>query len=505
MSGVPPEMAGTLNELREALDALPDFGTAAERDVGTGTGDVMEVGAGGWLADAFPAYAGDLNDIAVTCITLVGPAATNAPHPGEYSFVLTLSAGSGGRAQFALCVSDSADPQWRASATDGTGYGGWAALGGGGGGGSIVSLASTFNGAVSLDVQAVQYPYGALTGNSTFAFSNIPAINYWEWRIEIANPGTRTWTFPTHSNLYWQGYTAKPPLRETGVTALQFWVRDYGTTNKILRACSGGGDCLMGRFMSATGAATRPGSCGRSASAAAGRVHVRAARALSRARHRRGAAAAAAVSISSAAAARVVRPARFGMWGELHVNEGDSFRAMYYNITGRARSLRFERDAGSGIYVVALGGYDGESNVVTGNGVAGAAGDSSSLAPFNAFGKRFEAGAGGAGGSSGGGGNPSNGGGNGGAGGIKMAGRRHGRRHWPSAPAADGGLDLPYGGAGGTGIGAGGGGSPGSYSATMAAMAPRMAVTSCSWAGGRDADHHDPHCRQRPAARPVGA
>ena len=233
MSGVPPEMAGTLNELREALMALPDFGTAAERDVGTGTGDVMEVGAGGWLADAFPAYAGDLNDIAVTCITLVGPAATNAPHPGEYSFVLTLSAGSSGRAQFALCVSDSAGPQWRASATDGTGYGGWAALGGGGGGGSIVSLASTFNGAVSLDVQAVQYPYGALTGNSTFAFTNIPASNYWEWRIEIANPGTRTWTFPTHSNLYWQGYTAKPPLRETGVTALQFWVRDYGTTNKI--------------------------------------------------------------------------------------------------------------------------------------------------------------------------------------------------------------------------------------------------------------------------------
>jgi len=154
------------------------------------------------------------------------------------------------------------------------------------------------------------------------------------------------------------------------------------------------------------------------------------------------------------------------VWGELHVNEGDSFRAMYYNITGRARSLRFERDAGSGIYVVALGGYDGESNVVTGNGVAGAAGDSSSLAPFNAFGKRFEAGAGGAGGSSGGGGNPSNGGGNGGAGGIKILAGVTGDGIGPSAPAADGGLDLPYGGAGGTGIGAGGGGSPGSYSAT---------------------------------------
>ena len=241
MSGVPPEMADTLNELQEALDELPDFGTAAERDVGTSAGNVMEVGAGGWLADAFAPYAGDLNGIAVTCITLVGPAATNAPHPGEYSFVLTLSAGSSGRAQFALCVSDSADPQWRASATDGTGYGGWAALGGGGGGGSIVSLASTFNGAVSMDVQAVQYLYGALTGNSTFAFTNIPATGYWEWRIEIANPSTRTWTFPTHSNLYWQGYTAKPPLQATGATTLQFWVRDYGTTNKILARVIGWG------------------------------------------------------------------------------------------------------------------------------------------------------------------------------------------------------------------------------------------------------------------------
>lgn len=241
MSGVPPEMAGTLNELQEALDELPDFGTAAERDVGTAAGNVMEVGAGGWLADVFTPYTGDVNDIAVTCITLVGPAATNAPHASEYSFVLTLSAGSSGRAQFALCVSDSAGPQWRASATDGTGYGGWAALGGGGGGGSIVSLASTFNGAVSLDVQAVQYLYGALTGNSTFAFTNIPATDYWEWRIEIANPATRTWTFPTHSNLYWQGYTAKPPLQATGATTLQFWVRDYGTTNKIFARVIGWG------------------------------------------------------------------------------------------------------------------------------------------------------------------------------------------------------------------------------------------------------------------------
>lgn len=233
MSGIPPEVMDALNAAQEAIESLPDFGTAAERDVGTSAGNVMEVGAGGWLADAFTPYTGDLDDISITGITLIDPTAANLPHAGEYSFVLTLSAGSSGRAQFALCVSDSADPQWRASATDGTGYGGWAALGGGGGGGSIVSLASTFNGAVSMDVQAVQYLYGALTGNSTFEFLNIPAVGYWEWRTEIANPGAHSNTYPTHSNLYWQGYTAKPPLRATGVTALQFWVRDYGTTNKI--------------------------------------------------------------------------------------------------------------------------------------------------------------------------------------------------------------------------------------------------------------------------------
>lgn len=234
MSGIPPEAMAVIIAAKEAIENLPDFGTAAERDVGTAAGDVMEVGAGGWLADAFTPYVGDLNDISITGIALIDPSATNAPHAGEYSFVLTLSAGAGGRAQFALCVSAAEDPQWRASATDGDGYGGWSALGGGGGGGgSVTSSGVTFNGAVSLDVQAVQYLYGALTGNSTFAFSNIPASGYWEWRIEIANPGARTWTFPTHANLYWQGYSAKPPLAATGSTIIQFWVRDYGTTNKI--------------------------------------------------------------------------------------------------------------------------------------------------------------------------------------------------------------------------------------------------------------------------------
>lgn len=232
MAGVPPEVIDTLNEVRAALEALPEFGTAAERNVGTAAGEVMEVGAFGLGADAFSAYSGDVNGIAITRIDLVGPGATNAPHEGEYSFVLTLSAGAGGRAQFALCVSAAEDPQWRASSTDGDGYGGWSALGGGGGGAGVPSFATTFaGGTITVDVQSNQYTYGALTSNSTFTFSNIPSAGYYEWRLEIANPSTRTWTFT--NTIAWQGYSAKPQLAATGSTVIQFWVRDHGTTNKI--------------------------------------------------------------------------------------------------------------------------------------------------------------------------------------------------------------------------------------------------------------------------------
>lgn len=233
MSGIPPEVMDALNAAQEAIESLPDFGTAAERDVGTSAGNVMEVGAGGWLADAFTPYTGDLDDISITGITLIDPTAANLPHAGEYSFVLTLSAGSSGRAQFALCLSAAEDPQWRASATDGDGYGGWSALGSGGGGAiGVPSFGTTFaGGTITIDVQTEQYTYGALTANSTFTFGNIPATGYHEWRLEIANPSTRTWAFT--NTIYWQGYSAKPGLAATGSTIIQFWVRDYGTTNKI--------------------------------------------------------------------------------------------------------------------------------------------------------------------------------------------------------------------------------------------------------------------------------
>lgn len=233
MSGIPPEVMDALNAAQEAIESLPEFGTAAERDVGTAAGNVMEVGAGGWLADVFTPYTGDVNDIAVTCIVLADPSATNAPHAGEYSFVVTISAGAAGRAQLALCVSAAEDPQWRASATDGDGYGGWSALGSGGGGAiGVPSLGTTFaGGTITIDVQTEQYTYGALTTNSTFTFNNIPATGYHEWRLEISNPSTRTWAFT--NTIYWQGYSAKPTLAATGSTIIQFWVRDYGTTNKI--------------------------------------------------------------------------------------------------------------------------------------------------------------------------------------------------------------------------------------------------------------------------------
>lgn len=233
MAGVPPEVIEQLQELEAALIIINGLGSAAFEDAGTSEGELMPVGSFGLGAASFSVFIGDCNDLDITEYARLvdGTTAVNAPHEDEESFVSTWSNGSGGRIQLAFCTSSSLDPVWRRSATDGSGYGAWAALGSGGVAG-VTSNGTTFaGGTITIDVQAAQYTYGALTSNSTFTFNNIPAAGYYEWRLEIANPSTRTWAFTNTIN--WQGYSAKPPLAATGSTVIQFWVRDFGTTAKI--------------------------------------------------------------------------------------------------------------------------------------------------------------------------------------------------------------------------------------------------------------------------------
>lgn len=234
MSGVPPEITALLEQLQEELEQLPEFGTAAERDVGTSDGQVMLVGAFGLGATDFSAFNGDCNDIAVSAHgQLIGDSATNSPFPGEFAFLICWSNGANDRVQMAFPITAAEDPVWRRSSTGSGGYTSWAGVAAAVAS-SIPSSAETFNGAESIDVQAKQIAYGALTGNATFAFSNIPAAGYYEWRLRIANPGSYTWTFPSHGSVIkWPGSGSQPGLPASGTVEIRFSVVDFGTTNKI--------------------------------------------------------------------------------------------------------------------------------------------------------------------------------------------------------------------------------------------------------------------------------
>jgi len=229
--GVPPEFIATVEELEERLDELPEFGTAAGKDFGTAAGQLMEVGSFGLGITDTAAYTGDCDDLPGSAfVVLIDPTATNSPFPGEYCAVQTIAIGADYRVQHGVSITSGDDPLFRRSDSGPTGFSAWAGLAAAVAS-SIPSSAETFNGSKTIDVQEKQYAYGALSANSTFTFSNIPSTGYYEWRLEIANPSTRTWTFTNTVN--WQGYGSKPVLPPTGSTVIKFWVRDYGTTNAI--------------------------------------------------------------------------------------------------------------------------------------------------------------------------------------------------------------------------------------------------------------------------------
>lgn len=229
--GIPPEFIATVEELEEWRETLPEFGTAAEKDFGSSAGQLMEVGAFGiGITDTTP-YTGDCNDLPGSHFAvLIDPTAANSPFPGEYCTVQTVAAGANYRVQVGVSITSGDDPLYRRSETGPTGFSAWAGFAAAVAS-SIPSSAETFNGAESIDVQEKQYAYGALSGNSTFTFSNIPSTGYYEWRLELINPSTRTWTFTNTVN--WQGYGSKPGLPPAGSTIIKFWVRDFGTTNAI--------------------------------------------------------------------------------------------------------------------------------------------------------------------------------------------------------------------------------------------------------------------------------
>lgn len=222
MSGIPPEILDQINALTQALAAL---GTAAYLNEGTGAGNLMLVGAFG-LGSSAPQIS-NLNNASVTGANRYSNSATNAP-AAEAGTVFTNVIDSNNATQIAISVES--DTIWIRRKAAGT-WQGWIDIVGSSSA-SVPSLAVTLNGGThNLDLSAARYFYGPLTSNSTINFQNIPSTGFFDVRLEVQNPSTRTIT-PSQS-ITWDGYSGFPPMGASGRTILGFEGRDYGTTAKI--------------------------------------------------------------------------------------------------------------------------------------------------------------------------------------------------------------------------------------------------------------------------------